>query len=137
MKLNLKTIVVNATQAEFDFHACPGMSVTIAYANKALLNSLKEQSMIQKFDTETGTPYKDLDVNVYLAKYIGAVVKGWKGFTGAHLASLVLINEDDIDLGAEIDFDAETAEFLMKESSVFDAWVVATAKTLANFRPAK
>lgn len=137
MKLNLKTLVVTATEADFKFNICEGMTVTIAYANKALLSSLREGSMVQKFDPETSAPYRELDMKKYLSLYTRAVVKNWKGFTGAHLASLVLINEDDIDLDAEIDFDPETVDFLMEQSPVFDAWVVATAKQLSNFRPAK
>jgi hypothetical protein len=134
MKLNLKTIVVTATEAEFEFPLCPGMKVTIAYTNKTLLNNIRSKSMIQKFDKETGAPYQDLDTDKYLANYIQAVVKGWSGLTYAHLSELVLIDETDLDKEQEIDFDLDAAMFLMNEASAFDTWVVTTAKQLENFR---
>lgn len=136
-KLNLKTLVVNAKEAEFDFPLCPGMKVTIAYANKVLLNNIREKSLVKKFDPETGAPFNELDTDKYMTNYVAAVVKGWKGFTVEHLASLVLIEEGSLDKTQEIDFDLETAKFLMTESSAFDTWVVASAKQLANFRNSK
>ena len=137
MKLNLKNLVVTATTAHFDFPVCNGMSVEIAYANKTLLNNIHESALVQKFDTETGAPYKDLDTDAYVKNYVSEVIKGWTGFTYAHLASLVLIDESDVDPTQEIDFDVDTAVFLMTNSPVFDQWVVSMAKRLDNFRTSK
>jgi hypothetical protein len=137
MKLNLKDLVVNATEAQFEFPLCPGMKVTIAYTNKVLLNNIRTSAMIQKFDKETGQPYQDLDTEKYLDNYIKAVVKGWSGFTVEHLNDMVLIDKTDLDMDKEIDFDHDTAVFLMNEASAFDTWVVTTAKQLENFRKQK
>ena len=136
-KLNLKNILITATKAELDFHLCPGMKVEIAYASKTVLENLREKSQVQKFDTETGTPFKSIDNDLYVKNYAETIVLGWKGFTGAHLASLVLVDETELDLEAEIDFDQETAVFLMANCPAFDRWVVNSANALENFRRSK
>ena len=139
MKLNLKTLVVDAKTAtcKFPFEVCKGMEVELAYADRKQLDNIREVSLVQKFDPETGAPFKELDTDVYIKNFAEALIKGWTGFTYAHLASLVLIEESGIDPEEEIEFDIDTAVFLLEHSQVFDRWVVATSKRLDNFRTTK
>lgn len=132
--LKLSNLVLNAKQSEFEFPLCKGMTVELAYVNASVLNKVREKSLIQKFDQETGSPFKELDGEKYVLNYAQAVIKGWKGFTYAHLAELVLVDETGLDLTAEIPFDLDSAVFLMNNCVAFDTWVVTSAKKLANFR---
>ena len=132
--LSLANLVLTAQEAEFEFPLCKGMVVTVAYANSTLLNTIREKSLVQKFDPETGTPFQELDGEKYVLNYAKAVIKGWKGFTYAHLASMVLIDETGVDLEKEIPFDLDSAAFLMNNATTFDTWVVTSAKKLSNFR---
>lgn len=133
-KLTLSNLVLNAQTVEMDFPMCKGMTVQLTYVNNTVMNSIREKSLVQKFDTETGNPFKELDGEKYVRNYTQAVLKGWKGFTFAHLASLVLIDETSVDLEAEVPFDLDNAIFLMNNCVAFDTWVVTSAKKLANFR---
>jgi hypothetical protein len=136
-KLSLANLVIDAKNTKLDVPLCPGMQVTLAYANKTLLNNIRNACLVQKFDPDSGATFKELDAVKYTEMYVKDVLKGWTGFTYGHLASLVLIDESAVDLTEEIPFDVETAIFLMKNASAFDLWVVTAAKQLANFRTAK
>lgn len=134
MKIDLKNLVISATTTVAEFPLCKGMEVEIAYANKKLLANMHANALVQKFDSETAAPYNELDTEKYIYNYVKEVVKGWKGFTYGHLATLVLIEEEGLNMDEEIEFDIDTAVFLMSNSPAFDQWVVNTAKRLENFR---
>lgn len=134
MKLNLKNLVITAKQVEFEVPFCKGMKVKLAYVNKPLLNKLREDSLIQKFDLETAAPYKELDADKYVRNYAKEVIVGWTGFTYGHLSTLMLIDETGINKEDVIEFDTDTAVFLLQNSPTFDTWVVSMAKQLDNFR---
>ena len=76
-KLTLANLVLNAQAAEFEFPLCKGMTVELAYVNSTVLNNIREQSLVQKFDPETGAPFKELDGEKYIINYAKAVIKGW------------------------------------------------------------
>lgn len=137
-KLDLSRLAINTKKVEFDFPGLEGFKVSLNYLSRNALEKLRDDSMVQKVDSETGFPYKDLDRDLYIKNYVSRAVAGWKGFTYNHLAHLMLIDESQVeDMDEEIEFDTDTAITLVTNSERFDTWVTTTLRKLDNFRSSK
>lgn len=136
-KLNLATLAVNTRNVQFEMPGCNGFKVNLTYQSRRTYEKLRDSSMVQKFDDQ-GYPYKDLDKDLYIKNYAKSIFKDWSNLTYGTLASLVLIDEDQVeDMDALIEFDVDTAVFLLENSERFDSWVTKTVSKLDNFRNKK
>lgn len=137
-KLKLASLAIDSRKVEFDFPGLEGFKVTLCYQSRSAIRKLQEKCQVQKFDDESGLPYQTLDMEQYNKEYTKSTIVGWTGLTVEKAAKLMLIDESMVeDPTTEIEYDAETAVLLVKESSKFDNWVTEKLTKIDNFRAGK
>lgn len=135
MKINLEKLALPSKTAEFAFPGIKGFKVKLNVLSRTTIRKLQEKCMFEKEDEASGLTYKDIDMEKYQEEYAKATIVGWSGLTLKKVASLILIDESQVDNpDAEIDYDLETAIFLVKNSQAFDSWVTERLNKIDNFR---
>ena len=95
---------------------------------------MRKRCTSQKFDRKTRQLVETLDEDKFVSEFAEASIKNWKGLTVEHLETLILINTDDQDPEAEVEFSKDNAEVLVTNSSEFDTWLNEVVFDLDNFR---
>jgi hypothetical protein len=98
---------------------------------------LRKKSTSTKFDRKTRQPMEEVDDDLFLQLYVEAVIKGWSGFKYEYLADFMLVELEDVDTNAELDYSTENAYLLMKNSPDFDSFVADVVGDLQNFTKTK
>jgi hypothetical protein len=96
------------------------------------VQKLVRKSTRTKIDRRTRQPVEESDNDLFLELYVKAVIKGWKGFKFKYLDEFVIWDQSE-DAEDELEFTAENALFLMKNSQVLDDWVANQIADLGNF----
>lgn len=79
-----------------------------------------------------------LDEDLFAKGFVSCVIKGWTGLKYKYLDELVPVDLSGVeDVEAELEYSEESAESLMKNSSVFDRWVGEIVNDLQNFTTSK
>lgn len=126
--------MVETRSVDVEFAALPGFTVTLGYLSKSLLRRLSKDSTVSKMD-QLGNVTPEFDSDKFLEAFCSHAVSGWSGLTYEMLAHLMLIDEESIeDMDALIEFSADNAFLLMKESQAFDNWVNDRVNQLSIFR---
>ncbi len=126
--------MVDSKAVWMDFPGLPGFSVEVANLSRKELTSLRKRCTTQKFDRKTRQLVEDLDEDKFITEFAEASIKNWKGLTVEHLETLILIDTENQDINAEVDYTKENAEVLVTNSSEFDTWLNEVVFDLDNFR---
>ena len=132
--MELKKLMVDSKAIWIDFPGLPGFSVEVANLSRKELTSLRKRCTSQKFDRKTRQVAETLDEDKFIAEFAEASVKNWAGLTVELLETLILINTDDQDPTAEVEYSKENAEVLVTNSAEFDTWLNEVVFDLNNFR---
>lgn len=134
-KLTLASLVLDHKTVNFEFPGYPGFCVDLTYTTAEKYAEIRKSCVTTKLDSATGYPMEILDQEAWNRAFSDQIIAGWSGLTYKILATLILINEDAIeDMEAEVDFDSDNAQMLLKHSPVFDTWVKERMSDLNNFR---
>ncbi len=117
-----------------DFPGLDGFSVEVTNLSRKELTGLRKRCTTNRFDRKTRQINEQLDEDKFVKEFASAVLKNWKGLTVEHLETLLLINTEDQDLQAEVEFSEENAEILVTNSAEFDTWLNEVVFDLDNFR---
>ena len=126
--------MVDSKAVWIDFPGLSGFSVEVANLSRKELTALRKRCTSQKFDRKTRQLVETLDEDKFVSEFAEASIKNWKGLTVEHLDTLILINTDDQDPEAEVEFSKDNAEVLVTNSSEFDTWLNEVVFDLDNFR---
>lgn len=118
---------------DVDVPGMDGFTVQISFLSREELLKLRKSCITTKFDRKTRQPVEELDDERFIKNYVTSVVKGWKGLKFKYLSELMLIDTTDLDLEDELEYSADNALALMKNSAEFDALVTDVTSDLANF----
>ena len=132
--MELKKLMIDSKSVWVDFPGLPGFSVEVANLSRKELTGLRKRCTTQKFDRKTRQLMEHLDEDKFVSEFAQASVKNWKGLTVEHLETLLLINTENQDVSAEVDYTQENAEVLVTNSSEFDTWLNEVVFDLDNFR---
>ena len=77
---------------------------------------------------------ENLDEDKFVKEFAKATIQNWSGLTIEHLETLILINTDDQDPSAEVEYSEDNAEILVTNSTEFDTWLNEVVFDLENFR---
>ena len=132
--MELKKLMVDSKSVWVDFPGLPGFSVEVANLSRKELTGLRKRCTTQKFDRKTRQLMEHLDEDKFVSEFAQASVKNWKGLTVEHLETLLLINTENQDVSAEVDYTQENAEVLVTNSSEFDTWLNEVVFDLDNVR---
>lgn len=132
--MELKKLMVDSKAVWIDFPGLSGFSVEVANLSRKELTALRKRCTSQKFDRKTRQLMETLDEDKFITEFAEASIKNWKGLTVEHLETLLLIDTEGQEPGAEVDYSKENAEILVTNSSEFDTWLNEVVFDLDNFR---
>ena len=132
--MELKKLMVDSKSVWMDFPGLEGFSVEVANLSRKELMSLRKKCTSQKFDRRTRQLEEILDEDKFVKFFTKASVKNWKGLTVEHLETLLLVDTENQDPQAEVDYSKENAEVLVTNSAEFDTWLNEVVFDLENFR---
>ena len=126
--------MVDSKAVWIDFPGLSGFSVEVANLSRKELMNLRKRCTSQKFDRKTRQLIETLDEDKFVVEFAEASIKNWKGLTVEHLETLLLIDTENQDPSAEVDYSKDNAEVLVTNSSEFDTWLNEVVFDLDNFR---
>lgn len=112
----------------------PGMSgfvLDLAFLSRETLLSIRKKSTKTTFKNRQ--PVEEFNEELFLQLYVENAVKGWNGFKLSYLEQLAPVDLSGKDLDDELEYSAENALYLMKNSSNFDAFISEQVSDLGNF----
>ena len=132
--MELKKLMVDSKSVWIDFPGLPGFEVEVANLSRKELTNLRKRCTTQKFDRKTRQLVETLDEEKFVMEFANSSIKNWRGLTVEHLETLLLIDTENQDPNAEIEYNSENAEVLVTNSSEFDTWLNEVVFDLENFR---
>jgi len=132
--MDLKKLVVDSKAMWIDFGGLEGFEVEVANLSRKELTGLRKKCTTTKFNRRSRVAEEVLDEDKFITAFSKASVKNWKGLTLGHLETLILIDTEDQDLSANVEYSEENAEVLVAQSSEFDTWLNEVVFDLENFR---
>lgn len=132
--MDLKSLIIDTKTVWVDFPDLEGFSVELTYLSRKELTAIRKRNTHTKFDRRTRTSNEVLDEDKFLKDFVEATIKNWKGLTLKHLSELVLVKTEGLDLKQKVEYTAEHAELLVRESPEFDTWLNEVVFDLDNFR---
>ena len=135
MTLSLKSLLVPSKQVEVEYPGMPGFLIQIAFLSRETLLNIRKKSTKTTFKNRQ--PTEEFNEDLFLQLYVENAVKGWTGFKLQYLEQLAPVDLTGQDLENDLEYTAENALFLMKNSSNFDAFVTEQVSDLGNFSKSK
>jgi hypothetical protein len=129
--LSLKSLLVPSKAVEVEFPGMPGFMIDLAFLSRETLLSIRKKSTKTTFKNRQ--PQEEFNEELFLQLYVENAVKGWKGLKLKYLEQLAPVDLTGQDLENELEYTAENALFLMKNSSNFDGFVSEQVSDLGNF----
>jgi hypothetical protein len=129
--LSLKTLLVPSKAIEVEYPGMPGFCVDIAFLSRETLLNIRKKSTKTSFKNRQ--PQEEFNDELFLQLYVENAVKGWKGLKLSYLDQLAPVDLTGQDMNAELEYTAENALFLMKNSTNFDAFISEQVSDLGNF----
>lgn len=128
---NIKTLLVPNKTVETEFPGLPGFKIKLCFLSRETLTTIRKKSTKTVFKNRQMT--EDFDEDLFLQLYVENTIKDWSGLTLEHLSKLVPIELGDRDSQTTVDFTAENALSLMKNSTNFDSFITEQVTDLGNF----
>jgi hypothetical protein len=131
--LSLKSLLVPSKLIEVDYPGFDGFKVQLSFLSRETLMNIRKKATKVVFKQRQ--PVEELNDELFLQLYVDASIKGWTGLKLSYLEQLAPVDlAGQSDLDAVLEYTAENALFLMKNSSNFDAWVSEQVTELGNFQ---
>ena len=128
---NIKTLLVPNKTVETEFPGLPGFKIKLCFLSRETLTTIRKKSTKTVFKNRQMT--EDFDEDLFLQLYVENTIKDWSGLTLSHLSKLVPIEMGDQDPAVTVNFSAENALSLMKNSTNFDSFITEQVTDLGNF----
>lgn len=132
--MNLKDLAVDVKTVWVPFEGVKGFEVELSYIPRTEMTKILRDCQISKMSRQTRQIEKTLDEDKFLKKFVDRAIKGWKGLTPKKLEEFVVVEYPEESADIEIPFSKESAEFLLKESQMFDDWVNEKIGDIDSFR---
>ena len=134
MSVVLKNLMVDTKSAWVEYPGLRGFEVEIANLSRPEMIALRKRCIETIFDRKTRAPIEKLNEEKFVAEFTKASVKNWRGLKVKYLEELLLVNIDDQDPDADVEFSLDNAEALVSNSGDFDQWLNENVFDLQNFR---
>lgn len=126
--------MVDTKSAWVEYPGLRGFEVEIANLSRPEMIALRKRCIETIFDRKTRAPIEKLNEEKFVAEFTKASVKNWRGLKVKYLEELLLVNIDDQDPDADVEFSLDNAEALVSNSGDFDQWLNENVFDLQNFR---
>jgi hypothetical protein len=129
--LSLKTLLVPSKSVKAEYPGMPGFVVDLAFLSRETLLNIRKKSTKTTFKNRQAA--EEFNEDLFLQLYVENAIKGWDGLKLSYLEQLAPVDLKDQDSDAELEYTAENALYLMKNSSNFDAFISEQVSDLGNF----
>ena len=123
--------MVPSKAVEVEYPGLPGFKINIAFLSRETLLNIRKKSTKTSFKNRQASD--DFNEELFLQLYVESAVKGWSGLKLKYLEQLAPVDLSGQNLDDELEFTAENALYLMKNSSNFDAFISEQVSDLGNF----
>ena len=113
--MELKKLMVDTKSIWIDFPGLENFQIEVSNLSRKELTGLRKRCTSNKFDRKSRQIVENLDEDKFVKEFAKATIQNWKGLTIAHLETLILIDTDNQDPAAEVDYSEENAEILVRE----------------------
>jgi hypothetical protein len=131
MSLSLKSLLVPSKAVEVEYPGMPGFLINLAFLSRETLLNIRKKSTKTTFKNRQAVD--EFNEDLFLQLYVESAVKNWSGFKLKYLEQLAPVDLSEQDPEAELEYSAENALYLMKNSSNFDAFISEQVADLGNF----
>lgn len=131
MSLSLKSLLVPSKAVEVEYPGMPGFVVNLAFLSRETLLNIRKKSTKTTFKNRQAA--EEFNEDLFLQLYVENAVKGWSGLKLSYLEQLAPVDLTGQDMEAELEYSAENALYLMKNSSNFDGFISEQVTDLGNF----
>jgi|TARA_B100000927_G_scaffold285968_1_gene276765 hypothetical protein len=135
--VSLKSLMTSSKTVSIDYPGYDGFVVDLTYLSREELLKLRNRCVKQVLNRKTRAFEEKLDEDLFLVEYVQSIIKGWTGLKFKYLEEFLLVDITGQDPDKELDYTAENAELMMKNSGDFDQWVTDTVGDLENFTESK
>jgi hypothetical protein len=129
--LSLKTLLVPSKSVQVEYPGMPGFVIDLAFLSRETLLSIRKKSTKTSFKNRQAA--EEFNEDLFLQLYVENAVKGWKGFKLSYLEQLAPVDLKGQNMDDELEYTAENALYLMKNSSNFDGFISEQVSDLGNF----
>jgi hypothetical protein len=129
--LSLKTLLVPSKSVQVEYPGFPGFVVDLAFLSRETLLSIRKKSTKTSFKNRQAA--EEFNEDLFLQLYVENAVKGWSGLKLSYLEQLAPVDLTGQSMDDELNYTAENALYLMKNSSNFDAFISEQVTDLGNF----
>lgn len=130
-ELSLKSLLVPSKAVEVEFPGMPGFIINVAFLSRETLINIRKKATKTTFKNRQ--PQEELDDELFLKLYVDNAVKNWRGLKISYLEQLAPVDVSGLDPESELNYTAENALYLMKNSTNFDSFVSEQVSDLGNF----
>ena len=134
-ELSLKSLLVPSKSVEVEFPGMPGFVINVAFLSRETLINIRKKATKTTFKNRQ--PQEELDDELFLKLYVDNAVKGWHGLKISYLEQLAPVDVSALDPNSELNYTAENALYLMKNSTNFDSFISEQVSDLGNFSKSK
>jgi hypothetical protein len=131
MTLNLKSLLVPSKEVEVEFPGMPDFKIQVCFLSRETLLNIRKKST--KVTFKNRSPQEEFNDELFLDLYVQNAIKGWNGLKLSYLEQLAPVDLTGQDLNATLEYTAENALYLMKNSSAFDSFISEQVNDLGNF----
>ena len=131
-QVSLKAMLAPSKQVELDFPGFQDFKVTLQFLSRDTLVGIRKKATKTMIKSRVQT--EELNDDLFLELYVAAAIKGWSGLKLSYLEQLAPVDLTGQALDAELEYNAENALYLMKNSQDFDSWVSNQVTELGNFQ---
>lgn len=131
--MQLKNLMVDTKSAWISYDGLEGFEVEVANISREKLTQLRKSCVETKFNRQR-IPLEELNEAKFVRAFTDQAIKGWKGLKLSYLETLMLVDVSSEDPNAELPYDQDNAELLVKNSADFDSWLNEVVFDLDNFR---
>jgi hypothetical protein len=129
----LKSMLVQDTSTWVEFPDIPGFEVNLRFITREELLKIRTASLTFKFNKRTRQREEEVDSAKFLENYAERAIADWRGLKIKHLPSLMPVDISGFKPDEEVEFSAEEAVEMLKNSPIFDQFVTDTLNDFEQF----
>lgn len=126
----IKSMLVKETSTWVEFPDIEGFEVNLRFVTREDLLKIRAASLTYKFNKRTRQREEEVDSAKFLEVYAERAISDWRGLKVKHLPMLLPVDISSMNPEESVDYTAEDAVELLKNSPIFDQFIT---DTLADF----
>jgi hypothetical protein len=126
----IKSMLVKETSTWVEFPDIDGFEINLRFVTREDLLKIRAASLTYKFNKRTRQREEEVDSTKFLEVYSERAIADWRGLKVKHLPLLLPVDISSMNLEESVEYTAEDALELLKNSPVFDQFIT---DTLADF----